>query len=269
MEPHHEATPATIMYNILTRKLLPRVQIVVSSREFSVSLLHASARPRNIVALTGFDRKDAEKLFIALIGVNGSKAWKKLKTVSRGLLHFISIPVFLVLTAIVMSRDFSIPPPDTITGLFSRIMQILPSTENIQERDRIIEIINKLKKMAHEGMIEGRVVFHELDLKKYDLAMEDVRDLMIKVPGKNTLSRYLFESHHFILFFFHQSFQEFLSACFVSEMNIFGFFKFNRESLHEDRWSVVRKFTSGLIYAESLSLNCDLHPSKSGLLQSF
>ena len=105
MEPHGKASSATLMYNLLARKLLPHVQIVITSREFSISALQADARPRNIVQLTGFSQQDAKKLFLSLMGDKGDEAWRKLCTSSRGLLHFISIPALLVLTAIVMSRD--------------------------------------------------------------------------------------------------------------------------------------------------------------------
>ena len=105
MEPHRKASPSTIMYNLLARKLLPHVQIVITSREFSISALQADARPRNIVQLTGFSQQDAKKLFISLMGDKRDEAWRKLNISSRGLLHFISIPALLVLTAIVMSRD--------------------------------------------------------------------------------------------------------------------------------------------------------------------
>lgn len=112
--------------------------------------------------------------------------------------------------------------------------------------------------MAYQGMLEGRVVFRLSDLKQFDLTGQDIRDLMIKVPGKTVLSRHLLKGD-FLFFFCHQSFQEFLSASFVAEMKSRQFSRFNANHLHKDRWSVVRTFVSGIIYDHSSTL---LHDGK-------
>lgn len=250
-----KSSTAEIMYNILSRNLLPHVKIVIASREFKVSELPAKARPSDIINLVGLKREDAEKFFICLVRDRGEEIWENIKKFSPRLLNIISVPVFLVLTAAVMARDPERLPPTTITDLYNRLLLSLRRVDIIQERKRIISIISKLKGMAHQGMMEGRVVFYKSDLEQFDLAIEDARDLMIKVPGSNILTRHLLEGD-FVFFFCHQSLQEFLSASFVSEMNDGKFRRFNDTHLQEGRWSVVRTFVSGILHDVSAT---DLH----------
>lgn len=244
------ANTAEIMYNILSRNILPRVKIVMASREFKISELPADARPKDIISLVGLKRVDAETLFKSLIGDRRDDIWGNIEKLSPRLLNLISVPVFLVLTAVVMTKDPTNRPPVTITELYNKILLSLRRVETIQERDQILGVIDKLKALAHQGMVEGRVVFYDTDLARFGLATQDVRDLMIKVPGSSLLSRHLLEGD-FVFFFCHQSLQEFLSASFVAEMGILKFVAFNTNHLHEYRWSVVRTFLSGIIHDES------------------
>lgn len=253
--PFQNSSTAEITYNLLTRNLLPQVKIAMASREFKVSELPAKARPHDVISLVGLKREDAEKFFISLVGDRGEEIWENIKTLSPRLLNIVSIPVFLVLTAAVMARDPERPPPTTITELYDRILLSLRRVEIIQEREQIITIIKKLTAMAHHGMVEGRVVFHVSDLERFHLSIEHVRDLMIKVPGHNVLTRHLLEGD-FMFFFCHQSLQEYFSASFVVEMTCEQFSIFNNRHLHERRWSVVRTFVSGILHDKSVT---DLH----------
>lgn len=169
---------------------------------------------------------------------------------SPRLLNLVSVPVFLILTAVVMSRDPTRPPPTTVTELYTRIIAALRGVENIRKRDKIDKIIIKLKALAYRGMKEGRVVFYEDDLLKFGVSIEEVQDLMMKVPGNNLLSRHLIEGD-FIFFFCHQSIQEFFAASFIAHMTSWKFSQFNEKHLHEKRWSVVRRFVFGLVYDKS------------------
>lgn len=252
IHPYEEANTTEIMYNLLSRNLLPHVKILIASREFKISELPADARPDDIISLVGLQKDDAEKLFTSLLGDRGADIWENIRKMSPRLLNLLSIPVFLVLTATVMTNEPNKPPPTTITGLYNRILVSLRRVETVREREQILEVITKLKVMAHQGMMEGRVVFCHSDMEKFGLSIHDVKDLMIKIPGNNLLSRYLLEGD-FIFFFCHQSFQEFLSASFVAEMNYRRFSEFNEKHLHESRWSTVRSFVSGIIHDESAS----------------
>ena len=227
----------------------------MASREFKVSELPAEARPQDIITLTGLTLQDAYKLFTFLLCENGQRLWEKIEIMSPRLLQLVSVPVFLILIAVVMGIDPDRPPPSTVTELYSRIMLVLQSVENIRNRKEILSIINKLKAMAFEGMKDGRVVFYKSDLDRFGVSADEVQDLMTKVPGNNLFSRHLMEGD-FTFFFCHQSMQEFLAASFISEMELEMFSRFNGQHLHEKRWSVVRRFVTGIVYMKS---NNDLH----------
>lgn len=260
LRPFEKGSTSDIFYNLLSRNLLPQAKVVIASREFKISELPADSRPEDIITLVGLKLDDAKKLFVHLVGDHGADIWNNITKFDQRLLNLLSIPVFLVLSAAVMARDHGQSPPTTLTDLYNSILFCFCRLETIQERKKILEIIKKLKAMAHQGMVDARVVFNETDLKRFDLPIQDVRDLIIKIPGKNSLSRYLLEGD-FLFFFCHKSFQEFLSASFVAEMKSRQFSRFNDHQLHEDRWSVVRSFVSGIIHDESAT---ELHQGSLG-----
>lgn len=252
LKPFQEGTASEIMYNILSRNLLPDTKVVIASREFKVSELPAEARPREIISLVGFKRDDAQKLFVALIKDQGYKIWDDIKRLSPRLLNILSVPVFLVLAAAIMAGNSTDPPPTTITELYNRIMTSLGRLETIKERRQIFDIVQKMKEMAHQGMLDGRIVFRKDDLETFGLTVKDARDLMIMIPGNKFLTRYLFEGD-FEFYFCHQSLQEFLSASFIAEMDFDMFSAFNESHLHKSRWSIVRTFVSGIIHDSEAS----------------
>lgn len=246
--PFDECNSAEIIHNLFSRKLLPQLKIVIASRGFKMSELPAETHPDEIVTLVGFRKADAEKLFVSLIGDKGKEMWGKIENTAQRLLSIVSVPVFLVLTAGLIAIDTERPPPVTVTELYNRIFLNIWSRVKSQEKNtqKKEQIMKKVKKLAHQGMMEGRVVFYEEDLKMFGLSNEDVQYLMIKVP-----SRSVFESD-FIYVFSHQSLQEFLSASYIAEMKYTEFFRFIEKHLYEKRWSVVCTFVSGIIHDNSL-----------------
>lgn len=257
-----KANTWAIMYNILTRDILPHVRIFIASLEFKVFELPVMARPERVYAMNGFTPEDAQRLFTSVIRENGENLWRNIEMLSPQVLQLLSIPVFVYLAAIVMARDPSKPPPTTVTKLYDRIFLCLESVEDLRNHDQILSVINRLKAMAFQGMKEGRDVFKETDLKVFALSAKEVQDLMTKVPGDNLLSRHLMQGN-FNFYFCHQSIQEFLAASFVAEMEFGEFCRFNDERLHDSRWSVVRRFVAGIVFLKSPN---GLHEGKSFIL---
>ena len=96
-----------------------------------------------------------------------------------------------------------------------------------------VEVLHKIMKMAYEGMKDGRMTFEEKHLSQCELTVDQVADLMRKVPGG---SINFFEGVE-ILIFSHQTLQEFLSACYISKIDQ----SFRSRITHRDFKSTVRK----------------------------
>nr|XP_039264291.1 protein NLRC3-like [Styela clava] len=248
-----KSSTATVMYNIITGNLFPDMTIVISSREFRVASLPSELRPQFITALAGLAQNDIKRLFIAIIGDSGEKAWEKLTMQSPALIPLSSVPLFLIFNAIVC-KDNPDNPPDTMTEVMLQILHIFIRSAHARKKEKIEETLQKLMQMSFEGTKENRVIFTIKDLEKVKLSPLEVQDFVIKVPGKNMFNQHLMEGDH-LMFFSHQIFQEVLSALYISSMDSTTFRTFIETEIRDDHWAVVRRFLSGII------LNPDIESS--------
>lgn len=247
---------SSIMYSILSRKIFAEAQIVLSSREFKLSESPAKIRPGKIIALVGLTEHDAKKLFINLNGDGGEKVYEKVETMSPHLLNIITVPVFLILTVIVMARDPTNNPPTTVTELYNRIISSLLRSETIRN-EKILEIIHKLKAMAYRGLRERRFAFNHDDLNQegVNLSTAEVQDLMMKVPKRKSsglIIQRLIEGD-FVFFFCHQTMQEFLAASYIAGSSLGEF----SNILHCGGllFSVAGNFISGIIFGSDFEIH--------------
>ncbi|XP_077970676.1 NACHT, LRR and PYD domains-containing protein 4C-like [Styela clava] len=247
---HNEksSTP-TVMYNVIIGHLFPRVKIVISSREHSIAALTVDLRPQLIYALVGLSPDDVKRLFIALLGDIGQQQWNRMCSTSPAIIPLSSVPVFLVYNAIVQKFNPE-NPPDTMTGVMLEILDILLKSQHVRDK----QVLHKLKEMAFRAMSEGRVVFTEDELLKFGIDPDSIQDLVIKVPGRTRASHCLLEGTQQI-YFSHQVIEENLAAMFVSEMGVGEFEEFVNEFIHQDHWSVVRKFLCGILLNPALAID--------------
>lgn len=264
------STTTNIFANLLTRELLPGVRIILSSREHTATSLPEETWFADVVTLAGFTEDDARKLFNAItISTSPTEKkipdkrayqnnsfttrpqlsnWDILASTSTALLPFVSVPAFLMFTAIVFNTYRT--APTSITDLMGKVVGSLKLSLVVKEKKQIYQVIEKLKRLSHTGMETGLVIFSREDLKKFQLDAKDIRDLLLEVPRSRSLSRNLVEGDN-VFFFCHQIIQEFLSACAIVEMSLSDFQNFVQEKLNLDRWSVVRRFVCGLIFTHS------------------
>nr|XP_039256309.1 uncharacterized protein LOC120333023 [Styela clava] len=248
-----KSSTATIMWNLITGNLFPRMTIVISSREHRIASLPLELRPQFITALAGFTRDEIERMFIAVVGDDGEKAWEKLTRQSPALIPLSSVPLFLIFNAIVCKFNPE-KLPGTMTEVMLRILHIFMRSDHTHERKRIEEILPNLMGMSFEGTKNKRVIFTINDLTKFLLQSDEVRDIIIKVPGKNMFNQHLMEGDH-LMFFSHQVLQEVLSALYISNMDSTTFRKFIETEFQDDHWAVVRHLLGGII------LNPDIESS--------
>ncbi|XP_077970995.1 NACHT, LRR and PYD domains-containing protein 2-like [Styela clava] len=244
-----KASTPTVMYNVITGHLFPRVKKVVSSREHCIAPLTGDLRPQLIYALVGLSPDDVKRLFIALLGDIGQQQWDRMSSTSPAIIPLSSVPVFLIYNAIVQKFNPE-NPPDTMTGVMLEILNILLRSQHIRDK----QVLHKLKEMAFRAMSEGRVVFTKDELLKFGINADSIQDLVIKVPGRTRASHCLLEGNQQI-YFSHQVIEENLAAIFLSEMGVGDFEEFVKEFIHLGHWSVVRKFVCGILLNPALAID--------------
>ncbi|XP_077973038.1 uncharacterized protein LOC120338386 isoform X2 [Styela clava] len=247
-----KSSTTTIIYNILTGNLFPGAKIVISSHEHKIASLPSELRPSFITALTGLDQEDTKKLFIAVLGEKGEESWNKLTVQSPSLIQFSSIPLFLFFIAIVHKFNPA-NSPDAMTDVMIQILHIFMRSDHAQKRTNMRQDICKLMEMSFKGTKEKRVIFTIDDFERVGLHSDEVRDLILKVPGNNMLSQHLMEGDN-LMFFSHQILQEILSSLYIANMDLATFQSFIIEEIHDDHWSVVLCFLCGIIFNQDIKI---------------
>nr|XP_039262306.1 uncharacterized protein LOC120338386 isoform X2 [Styela clava] len=247
-----KSSTTTIIYNILTGNLFPGAKIVISSHEHKIASLPSELRPSFITALTGLDQEDTKKLFIAVLGEKGEESWNKLTVQSPSLIQFSSIPLFLFFIAIVHKFNPA-NSPDAMTDVMIQILHIFMRSDHAQKRTNMRQDICKLMEMSFKGTKEKRVIFTIDDFERVGLHSDEVRDLILKVPGNNMLSQHLMEGDN-LMFFSHQILQEILSSLYIANMDLATFQSFIIEEIHDDHWSVVLRFLCGIIFNQDIKI---------------
>nr|XP_039248043.1 uncharacterized protein LOC120325929 [Styela clava] len=173
-------------------------------------------------------------------------------THSPAIIALCSAPAFLIFTAIVQSK-YSEDSPNTVTGVMLQILRIFIRSDHVRVTKEKLEKIHRLKKIAFYAMKEKRVIFTREELEKVGINSKSIGDFIIKVPNKNYISQCLLDGE-FSYFFSHQTIQEMLAALFLCEASTSEFEGFVKESLHLNHWSVVLRFTSGIMLNLSIKL---------------
>lgn len=250
---YDEITEAdTMMYNILYGHLFPKCWIVLTSREYGIIQFPRMIRPECVVALKGLNRISIEILVKQLAKDAGERIWIDLQKKSLNLMLLCSTPLFLVFTVVVYKMRSS--PPDNLSGIIMIILEDHIHSEH-STVDSVRDIINKLKILSFQGLKNKRVVFDASEVKRVGLSVDDVRDLVIKVPtpAESGVYKQKLLEEDYSLFFCHQAVQESLAALHIADLELDKFIEFVKNELHKPSFVVVRQILCGVMFNSETS----------------
>ncbi|XP_039247777.2 uncharacterized protein LOC120325723 isoform X2 [Styela clava] len=259
--PYECSSPGTILYNIFLGKILPKAQILSSSREYKIRNYKGELCADRIISLGGLTNDSIHNLVFGFLENNkAERVWNILHTQSLDLMSLCETPVFLAFTLVGLVQkgvDHSFVP-NTMSGVMVNLLQSLLHSKHARALGRfsteyVIAAINKMKKLSFQGTEQRKVLFKNEDLKKVHLTTEEITDLAIVVPGKTHEPFYqqILEGEA-IAIFAHQVLQEVLTALSVAEMTEDNFKYFISEFIHQPYFSVIRRITCGTLLNEDV-----------------
>ena len=254
---HENGSTGSLMHNLMSGDILKDATVVMTSREHTITTLPEHARPDFIIALTGLEKQDAIQLISDLLQDHGNEARHDINN-----MDIITIPIYAIFTAIVLNycaRNKK-KTPKYVTGLLAKILEIFIRSTQLRETD--IGTLQKMMKMAYQGMEEGRMTFEVEHLKEHGLTREQVIDVMSEVP-KETMHPGLLMEGDLILIFCHQTLQEFLAACYISKMDMDNFMSVIQNQFRGDwnksHWLTVIQYLYGITFNTKVRFEKDIH----------
>ena len=238
-----------LVSSLCNRHFLSNVRLVITSRPHSVISMPPSLRPDLTLFLRDLTFADMKTLFFTFAQDQGETLWNKINTTAPQLISFCLNPMMLQFCIQASLRPSArVGEITTVTRIFATVI------ENLRRCDHVTidieKITEQLGKIAFDATVNCTVLITITQLQKENLVVEEVQDLVIAVvavQGFLGFSSRIFEGDT-KLYFSHQSLQEFFAATHIVKKLPFGdFYDVIEKFLFTPRWSMVRKFVSGLL----------------------
>ena len=238
-------TPETILKNLLDGHIMPNAKKLITSRPRQLLELRENYRPDFIVNILGLNLDAQKQICRDICGSNSDRVYEYLvKHPELSAQCF--VPVICIFTIYSLHQQQS--NPDNSVAFASVTNIILYILENFARlrvlRSKTFEL-DKLSKLAWEGLRFKKYVFSDDDLQQLKLKKENLDTVL--TTGTNRSTKFRITHFGKITYFSHLILQEFFSAAYLILFASLQEFK-ETLSLESDQANleVVKKFLFGL-----------------------
>ena len=191
---------------LLSRKFLPDVRLILTSRPHSILKFHESIQPNFVLYLDDLSEEDMKVLFRFYIKTeNVDEIIDKLLEKSPKIQQLTFCPLFLRLFChlyeIIGDEIWTVV--SSTANLFDELLNRLQHSAHKSSQLDEDEVMTKLSKLAYNTTMQRSVVITQEDLSKCEITPDDVQDLMIGVNSGSS-SALVGPS---LFYFAHQSIQ--------------------------------------------------------------
>ncbi|XP_058946318.2 nucleotide-binding oligomerization domain-containing protein 1-like [Pocillopora verrucosa] len=256
-----EKMPLSALYaKLTTGKLLKGAAVLTTTRPTALSCTE-SIRFEKILEILGFSSEQVEE-YVTKFAEEDKEAGDTVKRHIKSNINILSlcyIPAscFIICSSLFKMVKFYTPRglnlPTSLTGIYKRAVKIFYLRHNEEFRDKRFtrkdfesdelapeeeKKLEKLQKLAFEGIKEGRLIFGANEVR----GMEDSA-LFHRLPDREVDS---FSSEGQFCFI-HLTMQEFFAAKHLTNMSETELKTFVQMNINEGKWQLVFQFVAGLM----------------------
>ena len=256
-----EKMPLSALYaKLTTGKLLKGAAVLTTTRPTALSCIE-SIRFDKILEILGFSSEQVEE-YVTKFAEEDKEAGDTVKrhiTSNINILSLCYIPAscFIICSSLFKMVKFYTPRglnlPTSLTGIYKRAVKIFYLRHNEEFRDEHFtrkdfesdelppkeeKKLEKLEKLAFEGIKEGRLIFGANEVR----GMEDSA-LFHRLPDREV--DWLKSEEQFC--FIHLTMQEFFAAKHLTNMSETELKTFVQMNIKEGKWQLVFQFVAGLM----------------------
>ena len=279
-----EKKPLSALYaKLTTGKLLNGAAVITTTRPTALSCIESIPFSK-MFEILGFSSKQVEE-YVTKFAEEDKEAGDTVKrhiTSNINILSLCYIPAscFIICSSLFKMVKFYTPRglnlPTSLTGIYKRAVKIFYLRHNEEFRDEHFtrkdfesdelpreeeKKLEKLEKLAFEGIKEGRLIFGANEVR----GMEDSA-LFHRLPDREVDS---FSSEGQFCFI-HLTMQEFFAAKHLTNMSETELKTFVQMNIKEGKWQLVFQFVAGLMENKNLpsEIITDLLPMKTKEIES-
>ena len=268
---HVETTPEILLKNILSGNILRKAKKLITSRPRQLLELQEQYRPHCIVDVLGINLQGQRQISKDICEDDGKKVLDELFNHPE-LLAQCYVPIICIFT-IYWLHQKQLHPDETIT--FPSVTNIILNVLKTFAKHGIAKCeefeLEKLSKLAWEGLLCKKYKFSEKEIKKYELKKESLNTFLTTGTNANTQLRLL--NAEKITYFSHLILQEFFSAAYLVLFLSFSEFKdvLSNSGERFENLDVVKNFVFGLCnattYKHLTDLQSNLYPDSSDFIK--
>ena len=234
-------TPEVILKNILNGNILCNSKKLITSRPRQMLELREEYRPRFIVDVLGINREAQSQICKSISGDNSEKVLAELFN-HPALVAQCYVPIICIFTIYWLHQKLHQPDKTVAIASVTNILLNVLETFARREIARNEFELQKLSKLAWEGLRCGKYEFSEKEINKLMLKKESLNTVLTT----NTRIRLLHVKK--ITYFSHLILQEFFSAVYLILFLPFSDFKnvLSSNDKHSGNLDAVKNFLFGL-----------------------
>ena len=204
---HKKYLASELLYLILSRKLLPKVRLILTSRPHSILNFEVNIQTNYVLYLDDLSENDMKKLFCFFLKTGDSdKILKKLREKSPNVQKLFFCPLYLRLFChlhqIVGDEIWRLV--GSVASLFEELINRLHCSAHKASPLEEIELMTKLSKLAYGKTATRSVVITQEDLLGGGVTPNEVQDFMVGLNGPVLKALLVGTS---LFYFAHQSIQ--------------------------------------------------------------
>ena len=203
--PKNKLTAGHWLAAIMSRQILTRTNLIVTSRPFAVTCLVGDLRPHKLFTLEGLTDDDLKKVLMFYTGEETISNEIYSTIIQHDLFEIASNPLSLFLLTKVIAFDHIFFESLTSFSLHVTVFEKLYSTKNAQiDKDGKKKML-MIEKTCYQLMMKTKFVFSQEDLVE-GLTLEDL-EKYVMVNASVTTSSYKNSNNEKLFVFSHQLFQ--------------------------------------------------------------
>ena len=190
---------------VMSRKILTRTKVIVTSRSFSITCLSGDLKPQKLFTLEGLTNEDLKKALTFYVEEEAyfNDIYNTIR--KHDLFKIASNPLSLFLLTKIIATDQIDYENLTSFNLLAIVFEKFYSTKNVQLAKNGSQKLLLIEKTCYQLLMKSKFVFSQDDLVE-GLTMEDI-EKYVMINASVTTSSYKNSNDEKLLAFSHQSFQ--------------------------------------------------------------
>lgn len=239
--------PLTLLLNLISGKLLPLAQVIITSRPNHLFHIPSDFRPRFIVEILGLRKESKDALGHQICGAN----YEKIKDIieNNTVFDYCYVPINFVLTIIHLQEKKGDTNFVCMTQVLASICEKYSVSDHAKDCD-----IHKLSKLAWDGYKQKQTLFTREDLNRVGIRDGTVNSFLNNSVVATANMKMKIREGHKRSCFAHIVWQEFFSALYLMLYASVEEFATFVEDFLNDRWEAVVKYLFGMCNASVFEL---------------